>query len=195
MVENLGTIFNITNKNIYVQEGKSYYKISKDLFVFKPQIGMCLKVLKKSDGSILKIIPMKEKERINSKERRYGFLRFTTVHTMLLGMLLLLLISEHIHHGENYFVPIVFLSLLMCVSSVTNLFRKNKKAHFRFFVFTTILYVLFAIIGIMLLIKNMIAQGAFVLIVSAFPLFFNFMFYNLKPKPDIAISKPFTEET
>jgi hypothetical protein len=40
----------------------------------------------------------------------------------------------------------------------------------------------------------MIAQGAFVLIVSAFPLFFNFMFYNLKPKPDIAISKPFTEE-
>ena len=70
MVENLGTIFNITNKNIYVQEGKSYYEISKDLFVFKPQIGMCLKVLKKSDGSILKIIPMKEKERINSKERR-----------------------------------------------------------------------------------------------------------------------------
>ena len=189
----MGEIINITNKNVYIKEEAVYYKISKELFTFKPKIGMRLKVLKKSDNTILKIILIKENKKIKRKDISSRFLRFTRIYTLIFSLVLLTLISEEIHVGKEYYPMIFLTSVLLIILSIINAFKKTLGSQSFYFLLTTILYGFMFVVGVVLMFKGSIKSSVILIAVSLVPLIFNTLTLIFKKEMEKTISKPFNK--
>lgn len=189
----VGEIINITNKNVYIKEEAVYYKISKELFTFKPKIGMRLKVLKKSDNTILKIILIKENKKIKRKDISSRFLRFTRIYTLIFSLVLLTLISEEIHVGKEYYPMIFLTSVLLIILSIINAFKKTLGSQSFYFLLTTILYGFMFVVGVVLMFKGSIKSSVILIAVSLVPLIFNTLTLIFKKEMEKTISKPFNK--
>lgn len=189
----MGEVVNITNKNVYIKEEATYYKISKELFTFKPKMGMKVKILKKSDNTILKIILLKENKKINRKDISSRFLRFTRVYTLIFSTVLLTLVSEEIHIGKEYYPMIFLTSVLLIFLSIINMFRKTLASQSFYFLFTTIIYSFMFVVGVVLIFRGSIKSGVILLNLSIVPLIFNTLTFMFKKEMGKAISKPFNK--
>src|SRR5690554_3956238 len=154
---------------------------------------MRLKVLKKSDNTILKIILIKENKKIKRKDISSRFLRFTRIYTLIFSLVLLTLISEEIHVGKEYYPMIFLTSVLLIILSIINAFKKTLGSQSFYFLLTTILYGFMFVVGVVLMFKGSIKSSVILIAVSLVPLIFNTLTLIFKKEMEKTISKPFNK--
>lgn len=187
----MGRVSLIIKDNVYIEEEANYYKISKKLFSFKPRVGMKVKVLKKSDGTILKIIMIKENKKLLRKTTSGLFIRITRLYSLLFGLTIITLLSEDIHAGKDYLPLILFSSLLLIIFSIINMVIKSRKSNRIYLIFTTIFYLLLFIIGGYLLFNANFYSGSTLISVSIVPVILNVLAFVFEKKTDISTTTPF----
>lgn len=170
-MKTLGIIFKVTENKVYIKEEAGYLVISKELFSFKPKVGSNVKVLKKSDGSISRIVLLKKIRKRRSKSFR--FLRATRLYTLVFGVLISFLINERVHLEKDYYNTIFYISSFLIFYSILTVFILTRNSQLIYFLFTSIFYVLLLLVGIALLFKQNESTGIKVILTTIVPLIFN----------------------
>lgn len=160
--------------------------------MFKPKIDTRIKVLKKGDGSIIRIIPIKENVRSNKKHKSGRFLRITYVYTLLLGVVLITLLTEDVHLNKNYYPIITLIGFLLTILSILMMVVKTQSFTKFYFLITAIFYLFLLVAGVALIVKNSINSGVILILISVIPILFNSLYFNNLKKTDIPPVRLFT---
>lgn len=159
--------------------------------MFKPKIDSLVKVYKKNDGTIIRIIPIKGNSTLKNKHISRRFLRISYVYTLILGVLLLTLITEEIHVNQNYYSMIFLIGLSLIILSTLMIILKTRFLEKSYFLLTTLFYIFLIIVGIILMIKGSTISGIMLLLISAIPIMFNLLYFRKLEKPVIPSVKFF----
>lgn len=189
----MGTIINVTNKDVYIKEKAIYYKISKKLFPFKPEIGYQIKVLKTYDNRVIKIILISKYGQDINKLRSSRFLKVTGFYNIIIGSFLLLLISEKNPVAHDYFSSIFLLIISILITGILIVTVKRPKPKFVFAVFSTIFYALIVIVAIVLFFTNREESFYILIVISIIPLVFNMLYFIFKKKEENPIVRTFPD--
>lgn len=187
----MGTIIDVTNKDVYIKEKNIYYKISKKFFTFKPEIGYQIKVLKTSDNRVIKIILISKYDHSINKRRSSLFLRITGIYNLIIGSFILLLISEKNPVAHDYYTSIFLMGIFLLIIGILIITIKNPKLKFLFAVLGTLFYTLMIIVSIVLLFTN--RENSFYILtgVSIIPLMFNMLYFIFNKKEENPIVRTF----
>lgn len=187
----MGTIIHVTSREVYIKEKAVYYKISKELFMFKPQVGYQIKVLKTYDNRVIKIILISKYDPEINKRNSSRFLRITGIYNIIIGGFLLVLISEKNPVLHEYFPSIFITIILIFISGILVASVKRPKMKFILATLTTAFYLMIVIVSIVMFFTNRASSAYILLGGSAVPLVFNTLYFLFNNKEGNSIPKRF----
>lgn len=178
----MGRIINITSKKVYIKEKDSCLVISKDLFLFNPQVGNIVKVIKNINGDVIKIDLIQRHVLPLSRRKSTIFQKIVAFYTIVLLALFFLIIIDD-NSLDEIFSAVAFITLsIMLIVVILSLATTNEKKLYLYSVILMMFYSLMFLLGFPILFIKEGNAGWLLILFNAIPIILLsiYFYYNKK---------------
>ncbi len=189
----MATIIDVTKENVYLKDGAVYYEVSKELFPFKPRVGYKVRLYKDENGKVYDVILISLYHYAEMKRPSKRILNLQSIYTLIVGIILLFVVVGDDNQYNSFNSLVYWISIIFIAAAIFSFLSRHLKRLYIVTILTTIIYILFIILGIAVVVIKNNQRGFILALVGVVPIVLNILYFRKIKKEKMPRYKHFPD--